>query len=269
MKDGQPSETARRVAAYRLAMTRPATSAGDPEAERRLAADVAGDRRMDGPMAAHLAARTAFVDAVVLGALEAGVGQVVLVGAGYDGRALRFAADGVRFFEVDHPATQADKRARLERLGIDDAAVGYVALDFSTTARPGGPAGDVLVEQLVVAGLERAAATVFVLEGVAPYVEPAVLAALLGSLRAATTSARSRLVATFARATTDPLEAERRRAFARAVAALDEPILSAFTPEELDAVVAGAGWREAPEGPGATQPAERRVGRLVLEPVGA
>jgi len=34
----------------------------------------------------------------------------VILGAGYDDRALRFRSPGVRFFELDHPDTQADKR---------------------------------------------------------------------------------------------------------------------------------------------------------------
>lgn len=34
------------------------------------------------------------------------------VAAGYDSRAWRLSRPGLKFFEVDHPATQADKRAR-------------------------------------------------------------------------------------------------------------------------------------------------------------
>ena len=52
--------------------------------------------------------------------------KVIIVGAGYDGRAIRYARPGVRWFEVDHPATQRDKLERLERLGI---AVAHVALN--------------------------------------------------------------------------------------------------------------------------------------------
>jgi methyltransferase (TIGR00027 family) len=60
-----------------------------------------------------MAARTRFFDSGLLHACERGVGQVVIVGAGYDGRPLRFRRPGVTFYELDHPATQADKRARL------------------------------------------------------------------------------------------------------------------------------------------------------------
>ena len=106
------SITAQRVAAYRLGFARAPAPFGDPEAEERLARDVAGVGDFDRSerMERYLRARTAFFDRVVVGALERGVTQVVVVGAGYDGRALRYAKPGVRWFEVDHPATHADKR---------------------------------------------------------------------------------------------------------------------------------------------------------------
>lgn len=49
---------------------------------------------------------------------ERPVTQIVIVGTGYDGRALRFSQPGVRFFEVDQPVTQQDKRRRIEALGV-------------------------------------------------------------------------------------------------------------------------------------------------------
>ena len=63
-------------------------------------------------------ARTVFFDDAVLDAIDRGVKQVVILGAGYDGRALRFRTPGVQFFEVDHPATQVDKLRRLAYLGV-------------------------------------------------------------------------------------------------------------------------------------------------------
>jgi O-methyltransferase involved in polyketide biosynthesis len=54
----------------------------------------------------------------------------VVVGAGYDGRAIRFASPGVRFFEVDHPATQLDKRARLASVGVVLPDVVFLPIDL-------------------------------------------------------------------------------------------------------------------------------------------
>ncbi|MBA2625656.1 MAG: class I SAM-dependent methyltransferase [Acidimicrobiia bacterium] len=45
-------------------------------------------------------------------ALDAGIEQVAVIGAGYDRRAWRFHRDGVQFFELDHGATQQDKARR-------------------------------------------------------------------------------------------------------------------------------------------------------------
>ena len=66
----------------------------------------------------YLDARTRFFDRVVVGAIGRGVRQIVVGAAGYDGRAFRYAKPGVRWFEVDHPATQRDKQERLARLGL-------------------------------------------------------------------------------------------------------------------------------------------------------
>jgi O-methyltransferase involved in polyketide biosynthesis len=62
----------------------------------------------------------------VVDAIDRGVKQVVILGAGYDGRALRFRTPGVRFFEVDHPATQIDKLRRLAALGVSVAGISFV-----------------------------------------------------------------------------------------------------------------------------------------------
>ena len=61
---------------------------------------------------AWFAARTLHVDAAVDATLDAGIAQVLTVGAGYDSRPWRLGRSGVRFVEPDHPATQADKRRR-------------------------------------------------------------------------------------------------------------------------------------------------------------
>src|ERR1700722_11601033 len=61
---------------------------------------------------AGLAARVRWFDAQVVSALNDGIGQVAVIGAGYDSRPWRIPSNGVRFFELDHPATQRDKVRR-------------------------------------------------------------------------------------------------------------------------------------------------------------
>jgi O-methyltransferase involved in polyketide biosynthesis len=102
----EPSRTARVVAAHRLRCARPDPGFGDPVADDRLAADASDGLAADpqAPIGRYLAARTRAFDRAVLHAIERGNTQIVVLGAGYDGRALRFASDDVRWFEVDHPA---------------------------------------------------------------------------------------------------------------------------------------------------------------------
>jgi hypothetical protein len=162
-----PSITARRVAAYRLGFTRVPAPYGDAAADETLAADVAaGQEPAAGRMREYLEARTRFFDRLVVGAIGRGVRQIVVGAAGYDGRALRYARSGVRWFEVDHPATQRDKRDRLARLGLDAGQVQFVEADFTR---------DPIAERLTAAGLNPGQVSLFLLEGVAVYLESAVL----------------------------------------------------------------------------------------------
>ena len=132
MKDGTASDTARSVAAHRLEFERVAADYGDPAADQSLTVDVADGREpTPGRMHEYLRARTAFFDRAWCSALERGVRQVVIGGAGYDGRALRYASPGGRWFEVDHPATQSDKVERVARLNV--------APRISVSSRPISP----------------------------------------------------------------------------------------------------------------------------------
>lgn len=79
----------------------------------------------------YLGLRTVVLDDEVRAAAKSGVRQIVILGAGLDTRAARLATSGVRFFEVDHAATQSDKRARVANIaGYPIDAATYVACDF-------------------------------------------------------------------------------------------------------------------------------------------
>jgi methyltransferase (TIGR00027 family) len=91
------------------------------------------------------------------------VKQVVILGAGYDSRAYRFTSvpKAVRFFEVDLPATQEEKKARVEKaLGSIPQRVTYVPIDFNTQT---------LEKALTQAGYDPTAKTFFIWEGVTMY----------------------------------------------------------------------------------------------------
>jgi methyltransferase (TIGR00027 family) len=247
--EGGPSLTAQRVAAHRIGFERIPAGYGDPAADDALAAAVAnGIEVRDGRMHDYLGARTAFFDGLVVRAIDRGITQIVIGGAGYDGRALRYAAPGVRWFEVDHPATQRDKLARLRQLGLDAGHVRFVAADFIRD-----PVGG----RLVAAGLDASLPALFLLEGVAVYLEPAVLERLLGEFRDVAAPG-SRLAISI------PLIGTSRAGsrFRAVVAGMGEPVLSMFEPDEAADLLARAGWHLAAGTGPEDEPAAARRERL-------
>ena len=116
-----------------------------------------------------LAARTEFHDRAL--AAATGLRQFVVLGAGWDTRGfVRRSHSQRKVFEVDSPATQAVKRAALDKAGIDIAQVTFVACDFHRQS---------WLEAVAAAGLDLHQPTFFLWEGVSMYLEePAVQATL-------------------------------------------------------------------------------------------
>ncbi|MGH9089301.1 MAG: class I SAM-dependent methyltransferase, partial [Acidimicrobiales bacterium] len=179
-------------------------------------------------------------------ALHRGVTQVVVAAAGYDGRAWRYSKPGVRWFEVDHPDTQADKQRRLRRLGIATDQVTFVSADF--TIDPIGP-------RLAAAGIDPTKRSLMLCEGVASYLDLPVLNALLQGL-AEVAARRSRLAISLSIDTGSGGLAERRARFQARVAALGEPVRTILTADGAQSLLVGAGWRpvSALPGPGPSSP---------------
>ncbi len=112
---------------------------------------------------AYFAVRTRYIDDYLQWCLDHGYQQVVILGAGYDSRAYRFNQfkDRVRLFEVDHPATQEEKKGKLAELfGALPGHVVYVPVDFHTQA---------LSQRLFESGYNRKLKTLFIWEGVTYY----------------------------------------------------------------------------------------------------
>src|ERR1700687_310176 len=81
------------------------------------------------------AIRTRFVEDAVAVAIEEGIGQYVILGAGLDSFAYRRPdlTGRLKVFELDRAESQAWKRRRLEEMGVAiPAAVSFVALDVET-----------------------------------------------------------------------------------------------------------------------------------------
>ena len=238
MRAGHPSVLARWVAAQRLQVerTRPSTPGGDVAAEHRLYRAVAGAVRAPAGRASVLALRTQVIDAEVARAIGRGTTQVVLLGAGYDGRALRFGGGAVRWFEVDRPATLEDKRRRMSELGIVAAGVVPVRLELlDQTADEIGAALD-------AAGHDAGAPSLFVCEGVLDTLTLEVAASLCDALRARG-AARSVLVAdvSVAPAGGTPVRALR-SATALVRQAADEPRRNEFRPGDPQKLMVVTGW---------------------------
>jgi methyltransferase (TIGR00027 family) len=109
-------------------------------------------------------ARTRFIDDCLQEAIASGIRQLVILGAGYDTRALRFESlkDGVVVFELDLPATQKIKLERIKiHIYIDPPDVRYIPIDLHA---------DELGNKLFAYGYDAQLATLFVWEGVTYYI---------------------------------------------------------------------------------------------------
>ena len=118
-------------------------------------------------------ARTRFVDERLTEAIDRGLQQLVIVGAGYDTRAFRFdrLKERISIFELDHPSTQQVKLERLRenRLCIPHGAV-FIPCRFEK---------EDFSEKLLSGGYDPGQITFFIWEGVTYYLPaPAVDRAL-------------------------------------------------------------------------------------------
>jgi methyltransferase (TIGR00027 family) len=155
-----PSRTSQAVALTRVGLDRPHSPEGDPDAQRKLCEDM----NFSPPdwLLPSIEARTRFVDDQVVAAIASGTRQIVICGAGYDDRALRFRTSGVRFFELDHPLTQADKARLLRSIGAEPPGVTLVEADFRS---------DDVSAVLRGAGHDASLPTLFVCEGLLVYLD--------------------------------------------------------------------------------------------------
>jgi methyltransferase (TIGR00027 family) len=108
-------------------------------------------------------ARSRLAEDALSRAVERGVRQIVILGAGLDTFALRnpHSALEIRIYEVDHPATQAGKRERLAEAQIAlPPWLNFVPVDLEQ---------DEVGEKLVAAGFQQNSPAFFTWLGVVPY----------------------------------------------------------------------------------------------------
>jgi methyltransferase (TIGR00027 family) len=244
MKPGTESQTAVMVAAARAASHgRTAVAAvADPTALALLPADARRrveqhrggvpprglgervQRRLLEGRVRMMVPRTVAIDAAIR---EAASPQLVTLGAGLDGRAWRMAELAeTTVFEVDHPDSQRRKRERAAALRPLAQELRFVPVDFTR---------DRLEDALAAAGHDPARPTTWLWEGVVMYLERADIEATLRVVQARSAPG-SQLVILY----TSPSLI--RKAAGVVLGLVGEPFHSAFSAEEMRALLAGFGF---------------------------
>jgi methyltransferase (TIGR00027 family) len=183
---------------------------------------------------AFMAVRSRYVEDKLAEAVQQGVRQYVVLGAGLDTFAYRNRFPSLRVFEVDFPATQEWKKQMLARALIAvPAELTFVPLDFEHHT---------LAEGLRDAGFDTREPAFFGWLGVIPYLTQQAFRATLdaiGQLPAGSGVGFDYAIAP------ERLSQEGRVAFAALaarVAAAGEPFRLFFTPEEMDSELRRAGF---------------------------
>ncbi|HEV2130726.1 MAG TPA: SAM-dependent methyltransferase, partial [Longimicrobiaceae bacterium] len=126
----------------------------------------------------HYVLRKRYLEDVARQSMQEGVGQVVVLGAGFDALALTLHLQfpEVLCFEIDHPATQRVKRAALaKRRGIPGANLRLISADLSRQTLESCLAG--------CPEFDPERRTLFIAEGLLMYLAPDEVARLFGSAR--------------------------------------------------------------------------------------
>jgi methyltransferase (TIGR00027 family) len=162
----------------------------------------------------------------------------VILGAGLDSFAYRRPdlAKVLRVFEVDHPATQAWKRTRLQQAGIElPPNLSLVPVDFEKQS---------LIDGLRISGYRTDAPGIFSWLGVTMFLTPD---AIFSTLRTVAALAPGTQIVFQYLLPTELVDEENRRILAAVMAraaALGEPLQSFFEPAQLAEQVRKLGFAE-------------------------
>jgi len=206
-----PDEARRRVEDFRSGVA--------PKDARGRMARAFMDRR-----AKMMVARTVAIDEAVRAAASP---QVVILGAGLDGRAWRMSElRDATVFEVDHPDSQREKQSRAAALQRTAREVRFVPVDFTR---------DRLDDALAAAGHDPARPTTWVWEGVVMYLERPAIEATMAVIQRRSPPGSHLIVMYTMRSLLLPLIGF----FLRRVG---EPLRSLFTPDQMRALLAQYGF---------------------------
>ena len=111
----------------------------------------------------YVIARTKYIDNIFKESIENGIEQILLFGAGFDTRAVRFAEKNMKtkIFELDTLYTQTAKINQFKKRGISiPENTILISIDFNV---------DSLSEKLESNGFKRNKTTLFIMEGIIQY----------------------------------------------------------------------------------------------------
>jgi methyltransferase (TIGR00027 family) len=239
MKETRPSATAQRVAMRRAAhqlLDNPKIF-DDPVALRIIGQESASAFQADAhqfeatPLSSYLrafvAARSRFAEDELALSVRRGVRQYVILGAGLDTFAFRnpFPEGALHVFEVDHPATQTWKRARLDEVAITlPGDLTFAPVDFEAQT---------LEEGLRDAGYDPGQCTFFSWLGVTEYLTPEAVMATLRFIASAPAGSGVVFDYMISPSLLNPAQRSRFDGLSRRVASVGEPWQAFFDPELL------------------------------------
>jgi methyltransferase (TIGR00027 family) len=185
------------------------------------------DRPFSTALRAFIVVRSRYAEDNLRRAVEAGVRQYVLLGAGLDTFAYRNPHPWLRVFEVDHPATQQWKRDLLQRNCIAiPSNITYTPVDFERQSLAG---------QLRSAGFDTHGPAFFAWLGVVPYLTLQAFRATVAFVSAQPTGSGLVLDYSQPRAVLPPLEQLAHDSLSSRVEQAGEPFQLFFTPSEIAA----------------------------------
>lgn len=249
MKHGIPSRTAQRVAIRRAAhqVFDDPKVFEDPIALKIIGADEAARLRASRlteitppaiAMRAFMAARSRFAEDQLGRAIERGIRQYVVLGAGLDTFAYRNPHQniGLKVFEVDFPATQEWKQYRLEieRIPIPPNLT-FAPVDFERQT---------LDEGLQKAGFNLAEPAFFSWLGVTMYLSQDTVLSTLRLVHSLSSKSGIAFDYSVPRSSLQLLDRLTFDALARQVAKTGEPFKGFFEPSQLESELRGIGFSE-------------------------
>jgi methyltransferase (TIGR00027 family) len=245
MREDRPSATAQGVAARR-AMHQILDSPkvfNDPLAVPILGPEAFATAKIREATAPHsrylrafIAARSRYAEDRLASAISHGTRQYVVLGAGLDTFAYRNPHPILRVFEIDHPATQAWKRRRLEEAAI--------TIPPTLTFAPVNFEAETFSEALARVGFDANQPAFFSWLGVTPYLARETVRANLQAI--ASMALGSGVVFDYAvpRESLDALNQLAFDALSSRVAAAGEPFRGFFAPADLGQELRRIGFRE-------------------------